>query len=324
MRHLLLSLLLLISPWVAADQDAPSDDSFESLLVEGELQFDPPEGYLDLPAGRTLVLDYERALRSPDGRLEIRIAVRPLKRLVIDYDDPHGAVPNPNHIFPLVFESLATRLSGGRHAPSNEYPPDSAREKFNADWAAAAVFDTVTEFDTSHKQGLLVAMHRNKVSDAYVVFLFDDYATVKESLNGAMKTLVFVPAAEGDTLPKTATPIHNTQAPTMSDSPVRELGEAEGRFSVADVFAKAPELAGKTIEVKGKVVKISHNIMARNWVHIQDGSGEGPTSKIVFRTIQEDVAVGDEVVAKGVVELDKSFGSNYYYPVIVEDSVFTK
>jgi len=206
MRPLLLALLLLIPPCLAADQSVEADGSFESLLAEGELQFNPPEGYLDLPAGRTPTLDYERALRSPDGLLEIRIAVRPLKRLRIDYDDPHGAVPNPNHIFPLVFESLATRLSGGGHAPSNAYPPDRAREKFNADWAAAAVFDTVTEFDTSYKQGLLVAIHRNKVSDAYVVFLFDDYATVKESLSGAMKTLVFAPAVEGAEEPAKADP----------------------------------------------------------------------------------------------------------------------
>jgi hypothetical protein len=196
MRALLIALLLVVSPWSAADKEATGDDSFDGLLVEGELLFNPPQGFVDLPAGRTPVLDYERALRSPDGQLEIRIAVRPLKRLVIDYDDPHGAVPNPNHIFPLVFESLATRLSGGRHAPSNAYPPDRAREKFNADWAAAAVFDTVKDFDTGHKQGLLLAIHRNKVSDAYVVFLFDDYATVKDSMKAAMKTLVFAPASE--------------------------------------------------------------------------------------------------------------------------------
>ena len=190
MKNVLLILLLLSSPWVLADS------SFETLLIEGELQFNPPEGFQDLPAGRTPVLDYERALRSPDGMLEIRIAVRPLKRLQIDYDDPHGATPNPNHIFPLVFESLATRLSGGRHAPSNEYPADRARAKFNADWAAAAVFDTVEDFDTAHKQGLLVAIHRNKVSDAYVVFLFDDYAAAKASLRAAMQTLMFAPVSE--------------------------------------------------------------------------------------------------------------------------------
>jgi len=195
-RYLLLILLFLAAPWVSADQETATDNGFESLLLEAELLFNRPDGYTDLSAGRTPIMDYERALRSPGGELELRIAVRPLKRLQIDYDDPHGAVPNPNHIFPLVFESLATRLSGGGHAPSNAYPPDQAREKFNADWAAAAIFDTVEDFDTGFQQGLLVAIHRNKVSDAYIVFLFDDYATVKDSLNAAMKTLVFAPSPE--------------------------------------------------------------------------------------------------------------------------------
>lgn len=196
MKRLLPVLLLLLTPWVLADQETPAGESFEGLLAEGELVFSPPRGYEEIPAGRTPMLDYERALRSPDGILEIRLAIRPLSRLVIDYDDPHGATPNPNHVFPLVFESLATRLSGGRHAPSNTYPPDRAREKFNADWAAAAVFDTVEEFDTPFKQGLLLAIHRNKISDAYLVFLFDDYEAVKDSLKSAMGTLVFSLAAD--------------------------------------------------------------------------------------------------------------------------------
>lgn len=170
---------------------------FDALLQEAELQFLQPEGFVDLPAGRTPVLDYERALRSVDGKLEIRIAVRPLKRLQIDYDDPHGAVPNPNHIFPLVFESLATRLAGGGHAPSNEYPPDQAKRRFNADWAAATVFDAVESFDSRHRQGLMVAIHRNKVSDAYLVVLFDDYPSMKGRIDQALTTLRFQPRRAG-------------------------------------------------------------------------------------------------------------------------------
>ena len=192
MRPILFLLLCLIPHWTGAG-DAATADAFGALLDEGQLVFTRPSGFVDLPPGRNPILDYEHALRSADGSLEIRLAVRPLGRLEIDYDDPHGAITNPEHVFPLVFESLATRLSGGRHAPSNPYPPDQARAKFNADWAAAAVFDTVRDFVTDHKQGLLVAIHRNKVSDAYLVFLFDDYPAVKEQLNAAMSTLVFTP-----------------------------------------------------------------------------------------------------------------------------------
>lgn len=184
--------LLMVAPLCAADEALSAQ--FGALLDEAELQFNRPEGFVDGPPGSNPILDYERALRSSDGLLEVRLAVRPIKRLQIDYDDPHGAVPDPNHIFPLVFESLASRLAGGRHSPSNEYPPDQARAKFNADWAAAAVFDTVDDFDTPFKQGLLVAIHRNGVSDAYLVFLFDNYAAAKARLNAAMSTLMFKPA----------------------------------------------------------------------------------------------------------------------------------
>lgn len=175
----------------------PPEAGFDGLLSEGELRYDPPAGYVELAGGRNPILDYEHAVRSADGLLEVRLAIRPLQRLRIDYDDPHGSVPDPNHIFPLVFESLASRLAGGRHAPSNAYSPQDARDKFNADWAAAAVFDTVDEFATEYRQGLLIALHRNKVSDAYLVLLFDDYRQVKPRLERAMRTLVFAPRPAG-------------------------------------------------------------------------------------------------------------------------------
>ena len=197
MNRLLLIVLCLLPAWHATAQAETGDESgFEALLSEAELVFSRPEGFVDRAPHRNPVMAYERALRSPDGQLELRMAVRPLKRLQIDYDDPHGAVPNPEHIFPLVFESLATRLSGGGHTPSNAYSPDEARATFNADWAAAAVFDTVEDFTTEYSQGLLVAIHRNKVSDAYLVFLFEDYAAVKDRLRAAMKALVFAPVPQ--------------------------------------------------------------------------------------------------------------------------------
>ena len=146
-----------------------------------------------------------------------------------------------------------------------------------------------------------------------------------KTLKRTFKRILFVSAiSKGKELPKVAAPVHNTKMPMTGNDQVKQLGKAEGRYTVADVYTKAKELAGKTIEVKGKVVKISHMIMGRNWVHIQDGTGEGPTSKIVFRSVEEGVAKGDEVVAKGILELNKRFGANYFYPVIVEDSVFSK
>ena len=173
---------------------AGASERLDALLAEAQLEMRPPEGYREIGAGRTSIMDYEHALRGPDGDLEIRVAIRPLRRRRIEYNDPHGSTPDPEHVFPLVFESLLSRLAGGRHAPSNAYPPGQAREKFNADWAAAGVFDTTADFSSDFSQGLLVAIHRNGVADAYVVLLFDDYDRIRPKLGEALAVMRFAPA----------------------------------------------------------------------------------------------------------------------------------
>ena len=92
------------------------------------------------------MLPYERALRHASGALEIRYIIRLLGRISIDYNDPHNAAPEPNHLFPVLFESLTTLLSGPGSTPSSEYPQSQAIELFNAGWAAAAVFDVNPDF----------------------------------------------------------------------------------------------------------------------------------------------------------------------------------
>jgi hypothetical protein len=90
-----------------------------------------------------------------------------------------------------MFESLSLSLSGGSHTPSKEYPVQMAQEVFNADWAAAAMFDVKSEFETEYKQGLLLAIHKSKTSDAYSVFLFNDYEAVKPRINANLAALRF-------------------------------------------------------------------------------------------------------------------------------------
>jgi len=95
-------------------------------------------------------------------------------------------------------------------------------------------------------------------------------------------------------------------------------------LSVKEVFEKRASLKDKSVVVRGKVVKVSENILERNWVHIQDGTGEGSeVGRIVF-TSKELPKVGDIVTARGVVSVDKNFGSGYVYPIIVENASFIK
>jgi hypothetical protein len=73
------------------------------------------------------------------------------------------------------------------------------------------------------------------------------------------------------------------------------------------------------------VVKFSAGIMGRDWVHLRDGSGaQDKGTNDITVTTGDQAAVGDVVVAKGVVRTDKDFGAGYAYPVIVEDAKLSK
>jgi hypothetical protein len=95
--------------------------------------------------------------------------------------------------------------------------------------------------------------------------------------------------------------------------------------TVAEVYAQKAQLKEKKVAVRGKVVKFSAGIMGRNWVHLRDGSGaQDKGTNDITVTTGDQAAVGDVVVAKGVVRTDKDFGAGYAYPVIVEDAKLSK
>jgi hypothetical protein len=95
--------------------------------------------------------------------------------------------------------------------------------------------------------------------------------------------------------------------------------------TVGELFAGAAELNKQKVTVRGQVVKISPNIMGRNWIHVQDGSGnpEKNTHDLVI-TSDQMVQKGDIVSFEGTLSADKDFGFGYRYAVIIEDAVVVK
>ncbi|MGW8313899.1 MAG: nucleotide-binding protein, partial [Desulfuromonadales bacterium] len=72
-------------------------------------------------------------------------------------------------------------------------------------------------------------------------------------------------------------------------------------------------------KVRGKVVKFSPQIMGKNWIHIQDGTGEAGSNDLTVTT-NTTANVGDTVVISGTLTADKDFGYGYQYSVLVEDA----
>lgn len=95
-------------------------------------------------------------------------------------------------------------------------------------------------------------------------------------------------------------------------------------MTIAEIFANKDSLKGKKVQVKGKVVKVSRNIMKYNWIHIQDGTGEKGTNKIIFRSKTQHPEVNSEVLAQGVIDTDLDFGYGYTYSILVEDASFSQ
>jgi len=191
---LLLTLVLgCLSLSVAAEDEARPAGLFDELLAESGMEFNRPGGFETAPVQSNPLLPYEHAIRSSDGMFEIRYALRPLGRIQIDYEDPHSSAPDPNHMFPLMFQSLVTSLSDGTHSPTREYTPEQASTQFNAHWAAAALFDVNPDFNSEHRQALILALHKNQLADAYAVLLFDDYEHSRDAIKANLGLLKFLP-----------------------------------------------------------------------------------------------------------------------------------
>ena len=101
-----------------------------------------------------------------------------------------------------------------------------------------------------------------------------------------------------------------------------KVEKAKDGKTVAEIFAGKEDLAGKEVLVRGKVVKFLPQIMGKNWLHLQDGSGGEGTNDLTVTTTAT-AEVGDLVLVNGKVSVDRDFGYGYTYEVLVEDAEIT-
>jgi len=97
--------------------------------------------------------------------------------------------------------------------------------------------------------------------------------------------------------------------------------QGENAYTVGEIFEKGKNLNNKKVAVRGKVVKVSKMIMGKNWLHIQDGTGNPMqnTHDLVVTTMAEP-ALDSVVIVEGTLHANKDFGAGYKYDVIIEDA----
>lgn len=106
-------------------------------------------------------------------------------------------------------------------------------------------------------------------------------------------------------------------APLIADDAIQ--------MSVAELYKDKAQLAGKQVKLHGKVVKVNNDIMNRNLLHLQDGSGDPALGTNDVTITSDDTAtMGDEVSVTGTLVVDLDFGSGYTYPLLVEKATIIK
>jgi hypothetical protein len=149
-----------------------------------------------------------------------------------------------------------------------------------------------------------------------------------DTLNRTFDAVYFVPeirAGEGGGSPAQM-PMGHPQTgaggPETENMDFSGIEVPDGGKSVAALYAEKSVLAGKEVVVRGRVVKFTPGVMGKNWIHLRDGTGAEGTNDLTVTT--DDAAkMGDIILVRGVVSLDKDLGFGYKYEIIVENAKVT-
>ena len=120
---------------------------------------------------------------------------------------------------------------------------------------------------------------------------------------------------------------HAGAAPTAPEVAVVKVPKATGPDgrTVAEVFAQKTQLKNKTVVVRGTVVKVTSNVMGKNWVHLRDGTGSAAdATNDLLVTTKQVAKAGDVVTAKGIAHTDVDLGMGYTYKVLIEEATLQK
>lgn len=141
-----------------------------------------------------------------------------------------------------------------------------------------------------------------------------------KELNRTFKSIYFVQKFSDQ--PSSAVkkmPLESAGKKTMEMKEGISVSPAEGGITIAELFSKRDTYAGKSVKIRGEVVKFNKDIMKTNWVHIQDGTNDSGNFDLIITT-PSVVKAGDVVIFEGIITLNKDFGAGYSYEVIMQDA----
>jgi hypothetical protein len=187
---------------------------------------------------------------------------------------------------------------------------DDGARKF---WAAAPTFAVAVGDQVKVPTGKPMQNFESKtLNRSFDVIYFVERVTVlggKEKKQDSAQQVAAAHVAAGKSAPASPLDFSNLEKP------------AGGR-TVAEVFANKAALVGQEVVLRGKVAKFNRQVMGKNWIHVQDGTGGAGTNDLTVTT-SASAAVGNTVLVRGKLSTDKDFGFGYKYEVLIEDATVT-
>ena len=172
---------------------------------------------------------------------------------------------------------------------------------------------------TENKEDFWIAVPTMEIEIGETVYfsrfmVMEDFKS--DNIDKSFDQILFVEDARKSPTPDEMKNIHS--GVVSSEKQEIKIQPLAGGKTIQQIFDDKASLNGEIIKVKGQVVKFNKQIMKRNWIHIQDGTGSEKEFDLVMTSNQE-VQVGDIIVAEGKVVVDKDFGAGYFFPVMIED-----
>ncbi len=195
-------------------------------------------------------------------------------------------------------------------------------------WAAAPEFEVKKGDTVTVPEGMPMQDYESKTLSRKfdVVYFVPAIGKGDQLPAGAAPSAMGLPPAPpaGGSQPQMPLPegAHPKLDPSQAakDANVQLAGIKKADKTIAEIYAGRDGLSGKDVAIRGKVVKFSPQIMGKNWVHVQDGSGAAGTNDLTITT-QDEAKVGDTVLVSGKITLNKDFGMGYRYDLIIEDGL---
>lgn len=221
---------------------------------------------------------------------------------------------------PPLFQDPGTAMQGGVNTAPGQPNLDVAEHKITAEEVLNTDKYTYVRGKENNQEIWIAVMKQEvEVGSPYVFRggLMKKNFESKE-FNRTFETLFLVSDFRAAGSGSPAEHAHaNVEGGSTVEAP-KNVTPAAGAIKIADLVANLAKYDGKKVKVTGKVMKVNPNIMGRNWLHLQDGSGKNLDLTV---TTVEQVQLGQTVTLEGTLTLNKDFGAGYKYDYILESAV---